>query len=254
MPCLSFKKLAAGILSAAILCGLAHLSPVCGGTTDLTGEFAIETWTTDNGMPHDSVTALVQTHQGYIWAGTYNGIAQFDGEHFKVFDASNTKDLEDSRITALYEDAQGVVWIGHDRGEVTRCVDGQFEPVVLDKLWGNASVIAFGNDEHADLWVLNLRGEALRVRDSLRLQPLPQMAAEPTVRPALAADAGQRLHVLRNGMAARITRNGYQAENFDNEYHSQLTRANGGGFWVAGLNRVRHWDGQKWVADFGPFP
>jgi len=254
MACLSFKKFRAGILSAAVLLGLAHPSPVCADATNLTGEFAIETWTTDNGMPHDSVTALLQTRQGYIWAGTYNGIAQFDGDHFKVFDASNTKGLEDSRITALYEDAQGVVWIGHDRGEVTRWADGQFAPVVLDKLWGNATVIGFGNDEHGDLWVLNLRGEALRVRDSLRLKPLPQMAAEPTVRPALAADTEHRLYVLRNGMAARITPNGYSAENFDSEYHAQLTRANDGGFWVAGVNRVRLWDGQKWVKDFGPFP
>ncbi len=254
MPCLRFQKFLTAMLSAAVCIGLAHPAPVCGGATDLTGEFAIEIWTTDNGMPHNSVTALLQTRQGYIWASTYNGIAQFDGDRFKVFDASNTKGLEDSRITALYEDAQGVIWIGHDRGEVTRCVEGQFAPVVLGKLWGNATVIAFGNDEHGDLWVLNLAGEALRVRDSLRLKPLPQMAAEPTVRPALLTDAEHRLYVLRNGMAARVTPTGYLADNFDGEYHAQLTRANDGGFWVAGVNRLRQWDGQKWVKDFGPFP
>ena len=241
-------------MSAAVIFGLANPSPVCGREASLTGEFATETWTTDNGMPHNTVTALLQTRKGYIWAATYNGIAQFDGDRFKVFDASNTQGLNDSRITALYEDPAGAVWIGHDRGEVTRCVDGRFEPVVLDKLWGNASVIAFGNDEHGDLWVLNLGGEARRWRDSLQIKPLPQMAAEPTVRPALAADAQQRLYVLRNGIAARLTPNGYQAEIFDSAYHAQLTRAREGGFWVAGVSRVRQWDGQKWVKDFGPFP
>lgn len=243
-----------GILSAAILLGSVRPSRVYGGPSELTGEFAIETWTTDNGMPHNSVTTLLQTRKGYIWAGTYNGIAQFDGDHFKVFDASNTKGLNDSRITALYEDAQGVVWIGHDRGAVTRHVDGRFEPVMLDKLWGNANVVAFGNDEHGDLWILNLRGEVLRLRDSLLLKPLPQMAAEPNVTPALAADTEHRIYVLRNGVAARITPNGYQEGMLAGEYTAQLTRAHKGGFWVAGINRVRQWDGQKWVKDFGPFP
>jgi len=250
----SLKQQLASVMTAAVF-GLAQLAPSTGGAADLTGEFAIKTLTTDDGLPHDSVTALLQTRKGYIWAGTYNGIAQWDGNHFKVFDASNTKGLNDSRITALYEDAEGVVWIGHDRGEVTRCVEGQFAPVVLDpRVWGNATVIAFGNDEHGDLWVLNLLGEALRARDSLRLQPLPQMAAEPTVRPAIATDTDHHIYVLRNGNAARITPSGYQAENFGSEYYAQLTRASAGGFWVAGVTRVRQWNGRKWVKDLGPFP
>jgi len=242
------------MVSAAVFLGLAHPSLVRGGAVDLSGEFAMETWTTDNGMPHNTVTAVLQTRQGYIWAGTYNGIAQFDGERFTVFDASNTLGLDDSRITALYEDAQGVVWIGHDRGAVTRYVNGEFEPVATGKPWGNATVVGFGNDEHGDLWILNLRGEALRLLDSLLLQPLPQMIAEPIVTPAIAADAEHRLHVVRNGVAARITPTGYQEAKFGADYHAQLTRANGGGFWVAGADRVRQWDGQKWVKDFRPFP
>lgn len=237
-----------------MLLDLAGPSPVSGGVADLTSEFAIETWTTDHGMPHNTVTALLQTRQGYIWAGTYNGIAQFDGERFKVFDASYTPGLNDSRITALYEDAQGVIWIGHDTGAITRWANGQFEPVVPAKFWGRATIVGFGNDEHEDLWVLNLRGEALRWRDSRLIKPLPQMAAEPTVTPALTADAASRLYVVRNGVAARITPSGYQEAALGNEYHAQLTRARGGGLWVAEVNRLRQWDGQAWVKDFGPLP
>ncbi|NOS72854.1 MAG: hypothetical protein HOP33_23375 [Verrucomicrobia bacterium] len=253
MPSPSFNKLILWAFLAAAFLGLAIPSTVCRGASDLNGDFAIETWTTDNGMPHNTVTALIQTRNGYIWVATYHGIAQFDGDRFKVFDTANTKGLDDSRITALYEDAQGVVWIGHDRGEVTRYVEGRFESVALDKSWGNANVVAFGNDEHGDLWVLNLRGEAVRLRDFFLIKPLPQMAAEPTMKPSLAADADHRLYVLRNGLAARITQNGYQPETFDGDYHAQLTRAFGGGFWVAGVNRLRRWDGEKWIKDFGPF-
>ncbi len=252
------QKPVAWLLVTTLGFGLMNPGSVRGGAADLAGEFAIETWTTDNGMPHNTVTTVLQTHQGYIWVGTYNGIAQFDGERFKVFDGANTKGLSDSRVTALYEDAQGVVWIGHDTGSITRYSEGGFGPVVPGKAWGNTTVVGFGNDEHGDLWVVNLRGEALRLRDSILIEPLPVMAAEPTLTPELASDGQKRLYVLRNGMAARITAGGYQEEKFGSQaarpYHARVTRAHGGELWVAGENWVRRWDGQTWVKDFGPFP
>jgi signal transduction histidine kinase/ligand-binding sensor domain-containing protein len=229
-----------------------------GGGADLTGEFAIETWTAENGLPHNSVTALLQRRNGYIWSGSFNGIAQFDGENFKVFTSSNTRGLRNSRITCLYEDPQGVAWIGHDTGEVTRCTGERFEPVPVGPFLGNGPVLGFGNDEAGDLWVLNLRGEVLRLRDSWLLKPPPLMAEEPSVAPELVADGARRLYVLRNGVAARITPTGYQEEKFGSTaarpYHARLTRARTGGLWVAGENWVRKWDGQKWEKDFGPFP
>jgi signal transduction histidine kinase/ligand-binding sensor domain-containing protein len=245
-------------LGALALLGLSGPSPCFGGGADLTGEFAIETWVAEDGLPHNSVTVLLQRRNGYIWSGSFNGIAQFDGEHFKVFTSSNTRGLRNSRITCLYEDPQGVAWIGHDTGEVTRCTGERFEPVPLAQSLGNGPVLGFGNDEQGDLWVLNLRGEVLRLRDSLLLKPPPLMAEEPSVVPELVADGARRLYVVRNGVAARITPNGYQEEKFGSTaarpYYARLTRAQAGGLWVAGENWVRKWDGQKWEKDFGPFP
>ena len=229
-----------------------------GAGADLTGEFAIETWMAEDGLPHNSVTALLQRRNGYIWSGSFNGLAQFDGEHFQVFTSSNTRGLQNSRITCLYEDPQGVAWIGHDTGEVTRCRGEQFEPVPLSQLLGNGPVLGFGNDEQGDLWVLNQSGAALRLRDALLLKPPGLMAEEPAVVPELVADGNHRLYVLRNGVAARITPTGYQEEKFGSTaarpYHARLARARGGGLWVAGENWVRKWYGQEWEKDFGPFP
>src|SRR6185503_3732243 len=109
-----------------------------GNGTAQTGEFAIETWTTDNGMPHNSVTAILQKTNGYIWAGTYNGLAQFDGDRFQVLNSPNTEGLNNSRITALHQDPRGDIWIGHESGDVTRCSGERFEPVPLGRTWGNA--------------------------------------------------------------------------------------------------------------------
>ena len=138
---------------AAIVCGtagfwLAGIACGAGTAPELTGEFAIETWRTEDGLPQNSVTAVLQTRDGYIWCGTYNGIAQFDGERFKLFDSSNTKGLVNSRVTCMYEDAQGDIWIGHDTGELTRYSEGRFQQVALGTNWRPATVAGIGTDEN----------------------------------------------------------------------------------------------------------
>jgi ligand-binding sensor domain-containing protein len=74
----------------------------------------------EQGLPQNKVTAIVQTHDGYLWVGTYNGLARFDGVRFTVFDDSNTPELRSSRITSLFEAADDALWIGTESGGVTR--------------------------------------------------------------------------------------------------------------------------------------
>jgi ligand-binding sensor domain-containing protein len=36
----------------------------------------------ESGLPQNTVTTVLQTHEGYLWLGTYNGLARFDGVRF----------------------------------------------------------------------------------------------------------------------------------------------------------------------------
>ena len=49
-------------------------------------QYLTDVWTADDGLPDSSVTAIAQTPDGYLWAGTYNGLVRFDGMRFAVFD------------------------------------------------------------------------------------------------------------------------------------------------------------------------
>jgi len=60
-------------------------------------------WTTDDGLPNSSVTAVLQSHDGYLWLGTCSGLARFDGVRFTVFDSSSTPELQSPNVTALFE-------------------------------------------------------------------------------------------------------------------------------------------------------
>src|SRR5689334_17342535 len=76
--------------------------------------YSIRNWQTEDGLPQNSVTAIVQTRDGYLWLGTYSGLVRFDGVRFTVFDSDNTPSLKNARVTGLFEDAEGTLWIGHE--------------------------------------------------------------------------------------------------------------------------------------------
>ena len=46
--------------------------------------YFIRSWQSEAGLPQNKVTAVVQTHDGYLWVGTYSGLARFDGVRFTV--------------------------------------------------------------------------------------------------------------------------------------------------------------------------
>src|SRR5438132_1085430 len=92
----------------------------------LPSPFLVTRWTTENGLPQNSVTSIVQTPDGYLWLGTFGGLARFDGVKFTIFNSGNTPALVSNRITALHVGRDGTLWIGAETGEVTRFRDGSF--------------------------------------------------------------------------------------------------------------------------------
>src|SRR5690242_301489 len=79
---------------AALLC-LQHLISH-GQPSSANQLYNVRRWeagATENGLPQNTITAVVQTQDGYLWVGTYSGLARFDGLRFTVFDENNTPGL-----------------------------------------------------------------------------------------------------------------------------------------------------------------
>ena len=62
--------------------------------------------------------AIAQTRDGYVWLGTEEGLARFDGVHFTIFNSANTPELKSDSIRALLVDGRGGLWIGTMSGLV----------------------------------------------------------------------------------------------------------------------------------------
>lgn len=224
-------------------------------TVEAETRFAIEIRNTDKGLPQNTANALLQTRRGYLWVGTYNGIAQFDGLRFRVFNSSQTPGLANSRITSLREAADGAIWVGHEGGEVSRYFAETFTTLSLPGQWSDAPVKDFITDEQGDTWVINQPGAALRLRDGFIATPTALMGTNPFVNPCAVKDAQNRAYVVRSGVVARLTGRGYQPVNFgdpsERPYYAGVAPAQDGAWWVMGEGRLRKWNGTNWSADFG---
>lgn len=61
-----------------------------------------QVWGTQDGLPQNTVQAIAQAPDGYLWVGTELGLARFDGLRFTVFDRSNTPELKNNSISAVW--------------------------------------------------------------------------------------------------------------------------------------------------------
>jgi ligand-binding sensor domain-containing protein/AraC-like DNA-binding protein len=108
------------------------------------------TWTTENGLPQDTVYALAQGSDGCLWIGSDGGLACFDGSRFTVFRKNSTLGLMSDSVTALCPGGDGSLWVGTFGGGLLRCRGGKFariEGLDSDRVW------ALHQDETGTLWI-----------------------------------------------------------------------------------------------------
>lgn len=115
-------------------------------------QYAHSAWGSEQGLPHTTVPAILQTRDGYMWFGTELGLARFDGVRFAVFDRKNTPELKSNVVRALAEDAQGTLWIGTDGGGLTQYRKGEFL-AVSESLGQSNSAQALYVDRSGAVWV-----------------------------------------------------------------------------------------------------
>jgi PAS domain S-box-containing protein len=116
-------------------------------------QYSVRVWQTENGLPQNSVRALRQTRDGYLWAATQEGVARFNGTQFAVFDKRNTDAIQESVIISLAEGADGSLWIGTEGRGLVQMKDGKARHYTMKEgLPGNSiNVLHVARDD--SLWI-----------------------------------------------------------------------------------------------------
>ncbi len=77
-----------------------------------------QNFTTDDGLPQNSVHAVLQTRDGFLWAATEGGVVRFDGVAFERFGTENERAFPSNDACCLAQTADGMLWIGTSDGLV----------------------------------------------------------------------------------------------------------------------------------------
>jgi signal transduction histidine kinase/ligand-binding sensor domain-containing protein len=225
-------------------------------TTFLADGYSIRIWQTEDGLPQNLVSSAVHTRDGYLWLGTYGGLVRFDGERFQVFDAVNAPEIADSRITALFEDASGTLWISQESGTLTRYHNARFETVPLRPEPTHNHILGMGSDEQGRLWAMRQNGVVDSLDSGARLPSLIGSDI-PGIMSWSRSDRG-KIWLNQNGRAARLENGKINPISFDSTSRSGLeggvVAARDGGVWIARDNRIRKWKDGQWTEDRGEFP
>jgi hypothetical protein len=96
-------RFAAGLwLAAASASALNPATPIA--------QYGRDVWDSDSGLPQNSVDAILQTRDGYLWLGTQEGLVRFDGVRFTIFDTRNSHAMHDDWVKALSRPATVRGW------------------------------------------------------------------------------------------------------------------------------------------------
>jgi diguanylate cyclase (GGDEF)-like protein len=152
------------VLFTAILLPLALVVPLSASaaTAALTDYFR-ESWSTRQGLPHNTINSISQTPDGYLWFATWEGVARYNGREFKVFGREQQTGLPDSGIRALHLDPKGRLLLGGSRGGLALLHDQQWRPVdpvssLVNEVRGDAKGQLWVGTEGGGLFCLQTNG------------------------------------------------------------------------------------------------
>ena len=131
-------------------------------------------WSSENGLPQNSVHQIIQTHDGYIWVATEGGAARFNGMQFTVFNQESNPAFTSNDTCCLAEDRSGALWIGTADG-LLQYAGGAFRRYTVADGLPSALVVALAPAD--DGFVLALTSGGLARYDGHKFTPLALSAS-----------------------------------------------------------------------------
>ncbi len=219
--------------------------------------YVVDVWGIEDGLPQSTVISILQTHDGYLWLGTLNGLARFDGLNFTIFDESNTHGLAGSRVLHLFEDQRENLWVGMESGSISLIRNnGRVQSFELGRnASGGRAVSSWACDDgNGTVWMLTENGLLARfLNDNL------SVTAVGGARAVLAEKSGtvwlgtdQALASLQKTPPNSAA---FLVDQFISVGHLDFVLASRtGGYWRLADGRIQKWKGDQREKDYGSYP
>lgn len=152
-------------LGAWLLCWLALL-PLHAAALDPeqpVGSLQIQRWYSDEGLPHNTVHALAQSRDGYLWLATWEGVARYNGRQFAHFDQGNLPGLSDAGFRAVLADDRGSVWAASVHGGLYRREGQSWRAYGKTEGLVSPNLSSLAGDGQGGVWIGSRDGGAMHL-------------------------------------------------------------------------------------------
>ncbi|MDE6451521.1 MAG: hypothetical protein K2L23_04390, partial [Odoribacter sp.] len=211
----------------------------------------------ENGLSQQTVNAIYQDTDGYMWFATRNGLNRYDGYDFKIFRKNyyDEHSLCGNEILCITQDSAKDIWIGTIEG-INR-IDYQTEQIFRYPLPGNHSIEAMLRTSNEELlfftdkanWIYDRTGDSLR---QFRLENMPEdIYTRSATKDAeknlyLGTSNGLYIYNSRQQFVRHIPADSKNPEALPDGYISSLTTDREGKIWiVSSYNKVSRWDPER---------
>ena len=227
---------------------------------DSSDRFTIKVFGAGEGLPQSVVMTMAQTRDGFLWLGTFNGLARFDGLNFTRFGENNTPGLNSSRIVKLFEDSRRTLWIGTENAGIVVIKDGVVSSLDTGRTGPDDRLMAACEDQTGGVWLYTADGSLSRYREG---KAVPDVWHADSGRPsncrALIADEAGLLWVGTDWSLAAIgpipsaSVMGLPAQEVPIGRLNFLLASERGGHWRLANGRIQKWRGNRIERDLGPY-
>jgi len=136
-------------------------------------QYSADVWTTDNGLPNNSLSDIIQSYNGYLWITSLSGLVRFDGVTFTNYNRDNFPAMPSSTFLCLTQARDSSLWIGSSKG-IIRFKDDKVLDVFMSKGENAAVIEIIRQDKYGNMWVglrekgiacLNTKGKSITLKN-----------------------------------------------------------------------------------------
>lgn len=150
---------------------------------------AQHTWRSEDGLLQDTVTALVESRDGFLWVGTEAGLVRFDGATFDRYSRVTVPGFAHNEIQCLAEGDGGALWVGTSEPGLYLLRRGAVRAFGAREGLPDRPIRRLLRDRRGTLWAAPTEGPLLRF-DGARFQAVPTDSPQLRIRALTEAPDG----------------------------------------------------------------
>ncbi len=130
--------------------------------------YDFQTYTVEDGdgLPQNFIYSIVQSNNGYIWIGTGDGLAKYDGINFEVYTKEDS--LASNFVFSTFIDSKNVLWVGHDNGSISYYKNQHFNKLELGEK-NSSAIHSICEDMSGNIWAIDQNNGIIRIEKNTKV-------------------------------------------------------------------------------------